>query len=156
MVTSCPTNPHYQSGCNFLRSRHCCRSCHQSHLQKEKCSHRSIAQQWNCINQSKSFSQLEPLKDFMILMPWISNLLFNHVFVSLNLNKTHVTIGKRVHTSTKATVSCMASTITTCAVVAEASRAARGLTVVSRSKPTWKPETGGTQNAIKRCISPHY
>lgn len=32
MVTSCPTNPHYQSGCSFLRSRRCCRSCHQSHL----------------------------------------------------------------------------------------------------------------------------
>lgn len=32
MATSCPTNPHYQSGCSFLHSHHCCKSCHQIHL----------------------------------------------------------------------------------------------------------------------------
>lgn len=32
MATSCPTNPHYQSGCSFLRSRRCRRSCRRSHL----------------------------------------------------------------------------------------------------------------------------
>lgn len=74
------------------------------------------------------------------------------MYASSNLNKTHVTIGKRVRTSTKATVSSVAATTTTRAVAAEASRAARGLTVVSRSKPTWKPET---QNAIKGWFSSH-
>lgn len=49
------------------------------------------------------------------------------------------------HTSTKSTISSMTSRITACAVATEAARAARGLTVVSSSKPTWK--------SGKRCIN---
>lgn len=42
MATSCPTNPHYQSGCSFLHSHHCCKSCHQIHLHQSLCFPRGL------------------------------------------------------------------------------------------------------------------
>lgn len=153
MVTSFPTSPHYQSGCSFLRSHHCCRSCHQSHL-------------WGTFKESAkkeekgqlTASRKKPAAKFLV----------DNEYLHCNGHITQICIVrssflfrfkvKEVLTSTKSTVSSMASRTASWTIATEVA-STRRLTVVSGPETTREPKQdenissifGRTELAYRLC-----